>query len=60
MLELNVVLNTAPFNAATDCAVKPVPVTWIENTPIGNGEVLIDWMVGAAWGANSVTLAVPR
>src|SRR5580698_5592149 len=53
---LNTVVRLTPFNWATDCAVKPVPVTVVEKTPSGRGEVPIEDIVGATF--TRVTVAV--
>jgi hypothetical protein len=41
-----VVVSATPFNSATDAAVKPVPVTVVEKTPSGSGDVPIDEITG--------------
>jgi hypothetical protein len=51
------VVRATPFSSATEPAVKPEPLTVVENTPKGSGEVPIDEIVGGTL-LTSVTVAV--
>src|SRR5580698_10501682 len=51
------VVRLTPFNCATESAVKPAPVTVVENTPRGSGDVPIPEMVGGTL-LTRVTMAV--